>query len=229
MAEEDNPRYVDVSREVPRLAEIPENITPSSSNVQVKLFLFDLLLRYDSDRTKVEAWNLVKAVKGNGEGILDTKEDHWIRMFGEVEGPMMFRKIEREKLRWEKTLATDVSNVILFYTSHAKYSRQTQFGLIFDTLLRFFVRPTRAPPSLKASRRTSSRSPSPLRSQPLSTEPSAASSSPSFHRPDSATLGESRSSCKSKLEVKEMRCLGGPRHDETSGLRRRHERRMEPC
>ena len=111
-----NTGHIDRSREVPQFEQIPKAITPRSSNIEVKLFLFDLLLKYDSERTKPQAWNLVKTLKGDGEGVFNAKEDYWIELFGEVEGPMLSRKMEKEKVDWEKNIPTDVSNVVLFYS-----------------------------------------------------------------------------------------------------------------
>ena len=99
-----------------QLEQIPKAITPRSSNLEVKLFLFDLLLKYDSERTKPQAWDLVKTIKGNGEAFFAAKEEYWIRQFGEDEGPMLSNKMEQEKVNWQKNLPTDVSNVVLFYS-----------------------------------------------------------------------------------------------------------------
>ena len=106
--------HIDCGREIPQLEEIPKAITPRSSNIEVKLFLFNLLLRYDSERTKPQAWDLVKTMKGDGEGVLNATQDYWIEVFGKVEGPMLSSKMKTEKANWESDVReSDVSNVVL--------------------------------------------------------------------------------------------------------------------
>ena len=99
--------------EIP-LEQIPKNITPDSSNLDVQLLVFDQLLKYNSNRTKPQAWKLASSVVGNGEEVFRLKEDYWKTLFGYPEGTMLYGKIAEEKINSEPT-ATDVSN--LFFSS----------------------------------------------------------------------------------------------------------------
>ena len=77
--------------------------------------MFNQLLKYDYNLAKHQAWSLARSVQGNGEGIFELEKDHWTIKFGERQGYMLFRKIEKEKMNSEKNIATDVSNFILFW------------------------------------------------------------------------------------------------------------------
>ena len=43
----------------------------------------------------------------DGEGIFDLPKEYWIAVFGGVEGPMVYDRIQKEKL-------ADASNIMLF-------------------------------------------------------------------------------------------------------------------
>ena len=62
------------SHEIPELEQIPQEIRASSSNLEVQLFLFNQLLKYDYNLTQNKAWNMVKNFKGDGEGIFFSKK-----------------------------------------------------------------------------------------------------------------------------------------------------------
>ena len=85
-------------------------MTPESSNLDVRLFIFDQLLKYSDDRTEHEAWNLARLLVGNGEGVFVPKEDYWTKQFGDPIGPMLFSAIQREKNNSEN----DLSNLLCF-------------------------------------------------------------------------------------------------------------------
>ena len=96
--------------EIPHFEQIPKTMTPESSNLDVRLFVFDRLLKYSDYRTRHEAWNLARLLVGNGEGVFAPKEDYWTKQSGDPIGPMLFSAIQREKNNSE----TDLSNLFCF-------------------------------------------------------------------------------------------------------------------
>ena len=98
------------SHEIPELEQIPQKIRVESSNLEVHLFLFNQLLKYDYNLTQHRAWTMVKRIKGDGEGVFVLTKERWVTAFGDTQGTMLFHKIERERKNSEKDTLTDVSN-----------------------------------------------------------------------------------------------------------------------
>ena len=99
--------------EIPCFEQIPKTITSNSSNLDVRLVIFNQLLKYD--------YNLAKHGVSRGQykemvkGYSSSKRTTGRLKFRERQGYMLFRKIEKEKMNSEKNIATDVSNFILFW------------------------------------------------------------------------------------------------------------------
>ena len=72
------------SHEISELEQIPQEIRASSSNLEVQLFVFNQLLKYDYNLTQNEAWNMVKNLKGDGEGFFLLEKEQWITAFGDT-------------------------------------------------------------------------------------------------------------------------------------------------
>ena len=85
------------SREIPELEQIPQKIRPTSSNLEVKWFLYNQLLKDNDNLVQHSAYNMVKNFKGDGEGVFLLPEEQSVAAFNHTQGTMLYHKIEQEK------------------------------------------------------------------------------------------------------------------------------------
>lgn len=57
---------------------------------------------------------MVKSVEQDGEEILILTKEQWITAFGNVQGTMLYHKIEKEREKSEKDIISGISNVMHF-------------------------------------------------------------------------------------------------------------------
>ena len=101
--------------ELPEFEEVPSQIRPTSTNLQVQLFMYDKLLKYNDNLARVDAWNMVKSFIGDGEGAFTLTKEQWIEEFGDRYGSLLHARMDKERKDSEKRAATDVSGHMLFW------------------------------------------------------------------------------------------------------------------
>lgn len=74
----------------------PKAINQSSTNRDVKLFVYDFVRRYGDDLDERAAWEIARKAIGDGEAVLGLKKDEWIEIPGDW-GDIIYEEIESQK------------------------------------------------------------------------------------------------------------------------------------
>ena len=74
----------------------PEAINQSTTNGEVRLFVYKLIRRCNEDLDERAAWDIARKVIGDGRMVLRFKKDHWIEQLGDW-GDIIYEEIESQK------------------------------------------------------------------------------------------------------------------------------------
>ena len=74
----------------------PEVINQSTTNGDVRLFVYKLVRQCDEDLDEYAAWDIARKVRGDGRVVLRFKRDKWIELLGDC-GDIIYEEIESQK------------------------------------------------------------------------------------------------------------------------------------
>ena len=74
----------------------PKAIKQSTTNGDVRLFVYKLIRHCDKDLDERAAWDIARKVRGDGRVVLRFKKDKWIELLGDW-GEIIDEEIESQK------------------------------------------------------------------------------------------------------------------------------------
>ena len=74
----------------------PNNINQCTTNHDVKLFVYNLIRRYDNELDEYAAWEIARKAIGDGEVVLWLKKYEWIEILGDW-GDIVYEEIKSQK------------------------------------------------------------------------------------------------------------------------------------